>query len=51
MTDKRNKFKKKKKMQELWFLHSARRLLLIDIHMKFRVDSLEQFSRNRADTI
>ena len=22
-------------MQELWFLHSARRLMLIDIYMKF----------------
>ena len=30
-------------MQELWFLHSARRLMLIDIYMKFREDKLEQF--------
>ena len=30
-------------MQELPFLHSARRLLLIDICMKFREDSLRGF--------
>ena len=34
-------------MQELWFLCSARRLMLIDIYMKF----LEQVSSYRADTI
>ena len=27
-------------MQELWFLHSACHLMLIDIYMKFREDSL-----------
>ena len=30
-------------MQELPFLHSARRLMLIDICMKFREDSLRGF--------
>ena len=30
-------------MQELWFLHSACRLMLIDIYMKFREDSLNGF--------
>ena len=30
-------------MQELSFLHSARRLMLIDICMKFREDSLRGF--------
>ena len=30
-------------MQELWFFHSARRLMLIDIYMKFREDSLNGF--------
>ena len=30
-------------MQELWFLHSALRLMLIDIYMKFREDSLNSF--------
>ena len=30
-------------MQELWFLLSARRLMLIDIYMKFREDSLNNF--------
>ena len=30
-------------MQELPFLHSARRLMLIDICMKFREDSLRAF--------
>ena len=30
-------------MQELWFLHSACRLMLIDIDMKFREDSLKGF--------
>ena len=30
-------------MQELVFLHSARRLMLIDICMKFREDSLRGF--------
>ena len=30
-------------MQELLFLHSARRLMLIDICMKFREDSLSGF--------
>ena len=29
--------------QVLWFLHSARRLMLIDIYMKFREDSLNGF--------
>ena len=29
-------------MQELWFLHSARRLLLIDIDIKFRDDILNR---------
>ena len=30
-------------MQELPFLHSARRLMLVDICMKFRQDSLRGF--------
>ena len=30
-------------MQELWFLHYAYRLMLIDIYMKFREDSLNGF--------
>ena len=30
-------------MQELWFLHSARRLMLIDINMKFLEDILNRF--------
>ena len=30
-------------MQELWFLRSARRLMLIDIYMKFHEDSLTSF--------
>ena len=32
-----------KVMQELWFLRSARRLMLIDIHIKFREDILSGF--------
>ena len=30
-------------MQELWFLRSARRLMLINIYMKFREGSLNRF--------
>ena len=30
-------------MQELWFLRAARHLMLIDIYMKFREDSLNAF--------
>ena len=30
-------------MQELWFLRSVRRLMLIDIYMKFHEDSLNGF--------
>ena len=30
-------------MQELWFLYSARRLMLVDIYMKLREDSLNGF--------
>ena len=30
-------------MQEIWFLRSARRLMLNDIYMKFREDSLNGF--------
>ena len=30
-------------MQELWILRSTRRLMLIDIYMKFREDSLNGF--------
>ena len=30
-------------MQELWFLCSASRLMLLDIYMKFREDSLNGF--------
>ena len=30
-------------MQELWFLRSAPRLMLIDIYMKFGEDSLNSF--------
>ena len=37
-------------MQELWLLRSARRLMLIDIYMKFREDSLNNFLSYRADT-
>ena len=34
---------KKVLIQELWFLHSARRLMLTDIYMKFGEDSLNDF--------
>ena len=37
-------------MQELWLLRSARRLVLIDIYMKFREETFERFSSYRADT-
>ena len=37
-------------MQELWFLHSTRLLMLIDIYMKFHEDGLNGFQVNRADT-
>ena len=30
-------------MQELWFLHSALRLVLIDIYMKFIEDIMNRF--------
>ena len=30
-------------MQELWFLHSARHLMLIDIYIKFLEDILNRF--------
>ena len=30
-------------MQELWFLCTASRLMLIDIHIKFREDILNSF--------
>ena len=30
-------------MQELWFLHFARHLMLIDIHIKLREDILNGF--------
>ena len=30
-------------MQELWFLYSARHLMLTDIYMKFHEDSLNGF--------
>ena len=30
-------------MQELWFLRFARRLMLIDVYMKFREDSLNDY--------
>ena len=33
----------KVQMQELWFLHSAHCLMLIDIYMKFYEDSLNGF--------
>ena len=33
----------KVKMLELWFLRYARRLMLTDIYMKFREDSLNGF--------
>ena len=33
----------KVEMQELWFLHSASCLILIDTYMKFRIDSLNCF--------
>ena len=33
------------------FLHSAHRLMFIDICMKFREDSLRGFQVTRADTI
>ena len=32
-------------MQKLWFLCSAHHLMLIDIYMKFREDSLKGFQR------
>ena len=34
---------KKKYIQELWFLRSANRLMLVNISMKFRVDILNVF--------
>ena len=37
-------------MQELWFLHSALRLVLIDIYMKFIEDIMKQISIYSADT-
>ena len=37
-------------MQELWFLRSARRLMLTDIYMKFHDDSMKGF-QVRADRI
>ena len=30
-------------MQEIWFLHLACHLMLIDIYLKFHVDSLKGF--------
>ena len=42
--------KKKKKNARVIVLHSARRLMLLDIYMKLREDSLNSFSRYRADT-
>ena len=36
-------------MQELWFLCSACHLMLINIYMKFREDSLNGFPSYRAD--
>ena len=43
-------------MQELWLLHSTRRLMLIDICMKFHKDSLNGFhvivlTRLRHDSV
>ena len=38
-------------MQELWFLHSAHRLMLIDICVKFHKDSLNGFQSYMADTV
>ena len=38
-------------MTELLFLHSARRLMLVDTCIKFREYSLGGFSSYRADTI
>ena len=38
-------------MQELWFLRSARRLMLIDIYMQFREGTLNGFLSYRAYTI
>ena len=35
----------KSKRQELWFLRSARHLILIDIYMKFHVESSKGFSQ------
>ena len=35
-------------MQECWFLHYACHLMLIDIYMKFREDSLNGF---QVDTV
>ena len=44
MTDKiPRKIIQKVKMQELWFLRSARRLMLIDIYMKFLENILDRF--------
>ena len=34
------KITQKVKMEELWFLCSAHRLVLIDVYMKYREDSL-----------
>ena len=38
-------------MQELPFLHSARRLMLVDICMKFHDAKLVWFKSYRADTM
>ena len=38
-------------MQEFWFLRFARRLMLIDIYMKFREDSLNGFQVNERTSV
>ena len=38
-------------MQELWFLRSARCLMLIDIYMKFDEDSLNSFSYRAVTSV
>ena len=38
-------------MTELLFLHSARRLMLVDTCIKFREYSLSDFSSYRVDTV
>ena len=50
MDDVPREITQKVKRQELPFLHSASRLMLIDVCMNFCEDSLSGFRRYRSDT-